>query len=535
MHMLPQLKNSDLDTLISVYKELKTSSPEECHILSEYVIGNFNLGEILSSLLNIKKQLPEIPNAISLIAQKLTELEWALQSGSLSHKDFTENEDILLIFMKQMTDCHVLFFLFQSIQEVRLPFSDKFKEEIEEISLKLAKKTNKNVKNQSLDDLVGTMLKDSGESETANFLLANLSRIDLNKRFDACLGILSNTNDSINEVVSLLLTNNTICLPCAKAITHACQINHIAITPKLLYRILLARSLLKRESIEYNAVDTLFKNIKKSSNAACFDSNYSIKSIKASALDGAGACGIALHYTKHKSHHMAGIILKLNVGLKDAWTTPPLDSNEAKAHLSEINQAYQMPMRSIGFDQLKYFLEIGLSIAHEEGQPLDFDTVLIFEDLNLFQITPRPIDLEKDIDSLKNKISSYLTIDEQFKKESLSRVKSWHSIKPELVGNWFDYDQEMIKLVEGNQSDLEKYNLFENYFLNYRSEFWAKLFYLTARVYSDSPKKGEETAADLLLLSKTMLHPDERKQHPFVQKIIRESYVASAHQASKQY
>ena len=60
--------------------------------------------------------------------------------------------------------------------------------------------------------------------------------------------------------------------------------------------------------------------------------------IKATEVDGTGSQGIFIHVRKNRKNRLCGLLLKYDLGIKDAWITPAISSAEVKDY---YNQAFE--------------------------------------------------------------------------------------------------------------------------------------------------------------------------------------------------
>ncbi len=172
-------------------------------------------------------------------------------------------------------------------------------------------------------------------------------------------------------------------------------------------------------------------------------------SIKATEVDGSGAQGIFIHLKHQGKNKICGLLYKQNMGIKDAWVTPPMSSNDVKQYyqdafddsvtLKKVDEEYLIKMT-------EHFL--ALTVANNEVPDLH---LLEIQELLGINFRPRLIDVPTQINALSVLINPFTN---DTLKESLKRSKLWLTTKS-FTESWYIENANIDRLVNRCSSIVE--------------------------------------------------------------------------------
>ncbi|KTC88024.1 MULTISPECIES: hypothetical protein [Legionella] len=163
--------------------------------------------------------------------------------------------------------------------------------------------------------------------------------------------------------------------------------------------------------------------------------------IKASEVDGSGAQGIFIHIKINKKNRLAGLLLKQELGIKDAWITPEIGAKEVHKYYDEA------------FDDSVTLREVDLSyIMMIVGHFLDLTiSQNLMPDLHLLEIQeligihfqPNSINIPYIVEDLSVQINPFTSEEMQ---ASFKRSKTWIKNK-RFAESWYIENAHVDKLV----------------------------------------------------------------------------------------
>jgi hypothetical protein len=163
--------------------------------------------------------------------------------------------------------------------------------------------------------------------------------------------------------------------------------------------------------------------------------------LKASEVDGSGAQGIFIHLKKNRKNQLCGLLLKQNVGIKDAWITAPMSAREA-AHYYDDAFDDSVMLRDV---DLSYFVMITnhfFAVTIEQGKMPDLHLLEIQEALNV-QFLPQKLNIDALIEELGVQINPFTPDSARL---SLQRSKSWPK-NQRFTDSWYIENEQVDKLV----------------------------------------------------------------------------------------
>ncbi|KTD34056.1 hypothetical protein Lnau_2026 [Legionella nautarum] len=163
--------------------------------------------------------------------------------------------------------------------------------------------------------------------------------------------------------------------------------------------------------------------------------------IKASEIDGSGAQGIFIHIKKNKKNRLAGLLLKQDLGIKDAWITPEIGTKEVRKYYDEAFDD-SVTLREVDLSFLMmivgHFLELTVS------QHLMPDLHLLeIQELIGIHFQPNSINIPHTVEDLSIQIMPFTSEEMQ---ASFKRSKTWMKNK-RFAESWYIENAHVDKLV----------------------------------------------------------------------------------------
>jgi hypothetical protein len=168
--------------------------------------------------------------------------------------------------------------------------------------------------------------------------------------------------------------------------------------------------------------------------------------IKATEVDGTGSQGIFIHVSKKRKHRLTGLLLKYNLGVKDAWITPYIPAVEVADY---YRQAFEenVTLREVDIYYFQLIVEHFLAVTIECGE-IPYLHFLEIQELLGLRLRPNKLDIDYLLDQLSVQISPFTP---EVIKESLKRSKSWLKSKP-FTESWYLENPLIDKIVNHNSS-----------------------------------------------------------------------------------
>ena len=173
---------------------------------------------------------------------------------------------------------------------------------------------------------------------------------------------------------------------------------------------------------------------------------YTSVHIKATEVDGSGSQGVFIHVRKSRKNRLSGLLLKFGFGIKDAWITPVIPSQEVAEY---YHQAFEesVTLRDVDLNYFQLLVEHFLAITMKQGDVPHLHFLEIQEHLGM-HLRPRELDLEDIIEHLSIQISPFT---QEAIDVSLRRSKSWLKTK-QFTESWYLENPLVDKIVNHNSS-----------------------------------------------------------------------------------
>ncbi|PWY56588.1 hypothetical protein DGG96_05545 [Legionella qingyii] len=253
--------------------------------------------------------------------------------------------------------------------------------------------------------------------------------------------------------------------------------------------------------------------------------------VRATEVDGSGSQGVFLHVRKNRKNRLCGLLLKYELGLKDAWITPSLSSKDVKDY---YHQAFDenITLREVDLAYFTMMVEHFLAITIEKGEIPNVQFLEIQEQLG---IRLRPVKL--DLDYLFEQLSIQITpFTQEAISESLRRSKSWLKTKS-FTESWYLENPLVDKIVNHNSSFVEGIRVcrmeeaMEAVFseeMELHRDKWQFHFLWIALWMKSKEKRNEKLWRDSFLIAYTIHEGKPLKEIPVMQEICRQTVINSA-------
>lgn len=226
--------------------------------------------------------------------------------------------------------------------------------------------------------------------------------------------------------------------------------------------------------------------------------------IQASDIDGGGSQGIYIHIQSQGVDRFCGILLKQEVGIKDAWITPDLSDIEIdKYYDGSIDET--ITLKEVGLSYLFKMVNHFLAISTEQHLIPDIHLLDIQERLGLV-FKPEKMDMEAVLEQLVVQVSPFTA---ERVADTLKKTKNWSKNKSFTEG-WYFESPQVDKLVNQHCSfvdgtrvcdfEMAKTEVFDNLFEKDRA-FWCFHFMWVAMWLKDKARSNETAWEDCLILS----------------------------------
>ncbi|MGB8843733.1 MAG: hypothetical protein WCC64_21995 [Aliidongia sp.] len=213
------------------------------------------------------------------------------------------------------------------------------------------------------------------------------------------------------------------------------------------------------------------------------------KQIVASGIDGSGALSLFLMVKDGRKHAAAALLLKQDIGVRDAWTRPALSKAEAEAFLFQIRSQIDTYPSDINFIRLA--LAHGLAVSLKSGVLPPFGLVDFAERAGLASINPEALPVADLIAQLVEDIPPARLAPASVA-EVLEDTANWDMRYP-FVQGWFEDDHAVGALLGGKRSTAQRRTaLLLDQYLPTRRARWAEILGWAALIM-----KHDRTAAAL--------------------------------------
>ncbi|BCA96993.1 hypothetical protein TUM19329_33540 [Legionella antarctica] len=252
--------------------------------------------------------------------------------------------------------------------------------------------------------------------------------------------------------------------------------------------------------------------------------------IKATEVDGTGSQGIFIHVRKNRKNRLCGLLLKDNLGLKDAWITPIIPAAEVADY---YRQAFEesVTLREVDINYFELMVEHYLAVTVERGD-VPYLHFLEVQELLGIRLRPNKLDIQYLFDQLSVQITPFT---QEMIQESLHRSKSWLKNKS-FTESWYIENPTIDKIVNHNSSFIDgvKVCRLENAMdavfveeMERNRDKWEFHFLWVALWAKAKTRKNEKVWQDSFLIAYTIHEGTPLKEIPVMMEICHQTVINS--------
>ncbi|QLZ67393.1 hypothetical protein FOLKNPGA_00158 [Legionella sp. PC1000] len=252
--------------------------------------------------------------------------------------------------------------------------------------------------------------------------------------------------------------------------------------------------------------------------------------IRATEVDGTGSQGVFLHVRKHRKNRLCGLLLKYELGLKDAWITPSLSVKDVKNYYTQAFDE-NVTLREVDLSYFTMMVEHFLEVTIKKGET---PNVQFLEIQELLGVRLRPVKL--DVDYLFEQLSIQVTpFTQEVISASLRRTKSWLKTKS-FTESWYLENPLIDKIVNHNSSFVDGIRVcrmeeaMEAVFseeMELHRDKWEFHFLWVSLWMKAKEKRNEKMWRDSFLIAYTIHEGTPLKEIPVMQEICRQTVINS--------
>lgn len=252
--------------------------------------------------------------------------------------------------------------------------------------------------------------------------------------------------------------------------------------------------------------------------------------IRATEIDGTGSQGVFLHVRKYRKNRLCGLLLKYELGLKDAWITPSVSAKDVKNYYTQAFDE-NVTLREVDLSYFTMMVEHFLAVTIEKGE---IPNVQFLEIQELLGIRLRPVML--DVNYLFEQLSIQVTpFTQEVISESLRRSKSWLKTKS-FTESWYLENPLIDKIVNHKSSFVdgirvcrmeEAMDAVFSEEMELHRDKWQFHFLWVSLWMKAKEKRNEKMWRDSFLIAYTIHEGAPLKEIPVMQEICRQTVINS--------
>ncbi|MBL7481759.1 hypothetical protein [Legionella bononiensis] len=255
-----------------------------------------------------------------------------------------------------------------------------------------------------------------------------------------------------------------------------------------------------------------------------------LMSIKATEVDGTGSQGMFIHIRKNRKNRLCGLLLKFEMGLKDAWITPFIPTKEVTEYYRQAF-AESVTLREVDSSYFQQMVEHFLAITVEKGD-IPYLHFLEIQELLGIRLRPTKLDLEYLFEQLSVQITPFT---QETIQESLQRSKSWLKTK-QFTESWYIENPLIDKIVNHNSSFVDGVKVcrladaMDAVFIEemeLHREKWQFHFLWIALWVKAKARKNEKVWQDSFLIAYTIHEGTPLKDIPVMKEICHQTVINS--------
>ncbi|MBF0341993.1 MAG: hypothetical protein HQL95_13680 [Magnetococcales bacterium] len=219
------------------------------------------------------------------------------------------------------------------------------------------------------------------------------------------------------------------------------------VTPTALRRLIVIRNWLPDR--ERKLLDSLIKNARiKGVECARWSDGLPVQGLHSSRMDGVGTLSLLLSMpVKPGKARIGGVLLKQQVGVTDAWLTPPITRSEAQTTFRQVGQ--QEFFLEVSQDFLNAAIRHHLAVGLEGGHPPSVGLLQLAETVMATSWVPERLDgrllVERLIDTERGQAEDAGAVE-----RIVHSGESWSEMT-RITGSWFEESQEVVDFMESTR------------------------------------------------------------------------------------
>jgi hypothetical protein len=215
-----------------------------------------------------------------------------------------------------------------------------------------------------------------------------------------------------------------------------------------------------------------------------------IRSVMATLGDGSGAQSLFVLVKRGRQFLLAALLIKIEIGIADAWVTGDMSKLDAEAIIEEIVAGSETAEISIGLLEQQLADALAKNVAQDVPPP--FGLLQVAEALGLGPLHPEAISLSGLLEGLLADLPEERT--------NTAAVAAAHRASArweqdfDTLASWFEAGEAVDRLLRPLRTRKQRTEAVLNQLLSARRRFWAERCAWTAAVLKDSAEEGEEEA-----------------------------------------
>ncbi len=252
--------------------------------------------------------------------------------------------------------------------------------------------------------------------------------------------------------------------------------------------------------------------------------------IQASEVDGGGAQGVFIHLNEKRKNRLCSLLLKQEVGIKDAWITPGLPAADVRRYYDESFDE-NITLRDVDLPYLMMMANHFLAVTLSHGEMPDLHLLEIQEELGV-TLTPQLLDIPDVMNQLEILVHPFTPESIQ---AAFARSKNWSKTKS-FTESWYMENAVIDKLVNRCCSFIKGTKvcrteeaialIFSEVMENHRSQ-WLFHFLWVALWAKARSRKNEKTWQDSFLIAHAIQSGAPLRSIPIMHDICEQSVINS--------
>lgn len=166
---------------------------------------------------------------------------------------------------------------------------------------------------------------------------------------------------------------------------------------------------------------------------------------EASMFDGAGVQLILFETQEGKQHRLGGLLVKHEVGIRDAWITPHIPLKELRAIKKQMQQEHPLTMLQVDSDYVARIVSHYISLNNNNGETPEPHLLEIYEHLGAQDWRAEPTSIEILLSTLIAEVNPD-GISPAWIEQSLERSGNWMGHE-KFTESWFEVSPSIDALI----------------------------------------------------------------------------------------